>query len=137
MRYLVVAALLMSGAATAQQGGAPEGGTPQRIRSVTLQPGEKCPESTGDEVVVCYQGGNPYRIPPALRRTEIPAANQSWTNRAAALDQVGRVAGGLPDTCSTVGNGGQTGCFQARAQAYAAEKRAQKRAAEGVPGGEE
>ena len=132
MRYLMVAALLVSGAAAAQ-----EGGSPQRIRSVTLAPGEKCPPSTGDEVVVCSRAGNPYRIPPALRRTEIPAANQSWANRAATADQIGRVAGGLPDTCSPVGNGGQTGCALARNQNYAAEKRAEARAAEGVPGGEE
>ena len=137
MRVLVVAALLASGAASAQQSAQQGGDAPQRIRSVTLQPGEQCPPSSGDEVVVCYQGGNPYRIPPALRREVIPPANQSWVNRAAALDQTGRVAGGLPDTCSPVGNGGQTGCFQQRAQAYAAERRAQQRAEEGVPGGEE
>jgi hypothetical protein len=39
-----------------------------------------------------------------------PAQNQSWVNRAATIDQVGRVAGGIPDTCSPVGTGGQSGC---------------------------
>lgn len=132
MRYLVMAALMVSGAAAAQEGET----RPERIRSVTLQPGEKCPPSTGNEVVVCYQGGNPFRIPPQLRRTEIPPANQSWVNRAAVADQVSRVAGGLPDTCSPVGTGGQTGCALQQNRAYAADKRAQARAAESVPGGE-
>lgn len=132
MRYLAMAAALAIPGAGMAQTVEP----PQRIRSVTLQPGETCPASSGDEVVVCYQGGNPYRIPPQLRRSEIPAANQSWVNRAATVDQVSRVNGGLPDTCSPVGTGGQTGCALIRNQAFAAERRAQRREAESVPGGE-
>lgn len=136
MRYLAMIMLMVAGAAAAQ---APQtaGTSPQRIRSVTLAPGETCPPSTGEEVIVCYQGGNPYRIPPALRRTEIPAANQSWANRAATVDQVSRVAGGLPNTCSPVGTGGQTGCFLQRNQAYGAERRERAREERIVPGGED
>lgn len=103
------------------QGGQP----PQRVRSVTLNAGQACPKGTGDEVVVCQTLDQPYRIPKSLRDDKpIPAQNQSWVNRAAALDEVGRVAGGLPDTCSAVGTGGQSGCALQRAKAYSAERRA-------------
>ena len=110
---------------------------PQRIRSVSIQRGQACPKSTGDEIVVCTTIIEPYRIPSTLRRGEPSAANQSWVNRTAYADQVGRVAGGLPDTCSPVGTGGQSGCALAWNRAYAADKRAQQREAESVPGGED
>ncbi len=98
---------------------------PQRIRSVTLSGDQKCPQSTAGEVVVCSTLDQPYRIPKSLRDDKpIAAQNQSWVNRAASIDQIGRVAGGLPDTCSAVGTGGQSGCFMQRNQAYAAERRA-------------
>lgn len=139
MRTLVmIAALTVPGAALAQSDVQAETGRPpQRIRSVTLAAGERCPPSTGDEVVVCYQGGNPYRIPPGLRESAPSAANQSWVNRAANLDQVGRVAGGLPDTCSAVGLGGQTGCALAGNRAYSAEKRQREQDERLAPGGDD
>ncbi len=63
----------------------------------------------------------------------IPAQNQSWVNRVADIDQTGRVAGGLPNTCSPIGNGGQTGCSVQAAKQWAAEKRAQRRAESSIP----
>ena len=139
MRTLIMtAALMFPGAAFAQASVQAETGQPpQRIRSVTLAAGERCPPSTGDEVVVCYQGGNPYRIPPGLRESAPSAANQSWFNRAAALDQVGRVAGGLPDTCSPIGTGGQSGCALAANRAYAADKRQREQDERLAPGGDD
>ena len=75
--------------------------------------------------MVCSTLDQPYRIPKQLRDDKpIAAQNQSWVNRAASMDQLGRVAGGLPDTCSAVGTGGQSGCFLARNNAYAQERRA-------------
>ena len=134
-RFALIATLLATPALAAAQTAASGGQPPQRIRSVTLTKGQKCPASTGNEVVVCRTLEEPYRIPAPLRQGEPAAANQSWVNRAASLDQTSRVAGGLPDTCSPVGTGGQSGCALATAQAYAAEKRAAARAAESVPGG--
>jgi hypothetical protein len=134
MRVLVMAALLaMPGAVVAQDRQAETGQPPQRVRSVTLQKGERCPPSTADEVVVCAVIGEPYRIPAPLRETAPSAANQSWVNRAATVDQVSRVAGGLPDTCSPVGTGGQSGCALARARVYAAERRQEAQSSESVP----
>ena len=107
---------------------------PKRVRSVALGATDLCPPSVGDEVVVCYTEDEPYRIPKRFRQTrEIPAANQSWANRVATIDEIGRVAGGLPNTCSVVGTGGQTGCTQAMLRAWAAERRQMAREAEDVP----
>lgn len=101
---------------------------PRRIRSVQLTKGQTCPKaSSSDEVVVCSTLEEPYRIPSPLRESAPSVANQSWVNRAAAIDDVSRVAGGLPDTCSAVGTGGQSGCFQQQARQFAAEKRARAR----------
>ena len=106
---------------------------PQRYRSVSLKPGEKCPASVGDEVVVCGTLEDPYRIPKQFRHTTIPPQNQSWVNRAALVDEVSRVAGGLPDTCSPVGTGGQSGCGLAAMRAWTAERREMQREAASIP----
>ena len=121
LRLTLLAALLAAPTIAAAQDAQP----PQRIRSVTIPRGQKCPPSAPGEVVVCRTEDEPYRIPAPLRDDgPVAAANQSWVNRAATVDQVGRVAGGLPDTCSPVGTGGQSGCSLATAQAWAAERRA-------------
>ena len=97
----------------------------KRIRSVIVEPDQKCPPSTGDEIVVCTTVDDPYRIPKALRGAgPIAPARQSWVNRVAADEQTSREAAGLPDTCSPVGSGGQTGCARSAARAWAAERRA-------------
>ena len=129
-RPLVIAALVaFPGIASAQAQQAESGNPPQRIRSVTLRPGEKCPPSTSTDVVVCGTLDQPYRIPKSLRDDgPIKAANQSWVNRTATADDIGRTAGGLPDTCSPVGTGGQSGCALATNKQWAAEKRAQRAA---------
>lgn len=137
LRSVLVALLLSAPAVAAAQQSA-TGQPPQRIRNVTLTGDQKCPPSTSAEIVVCSRI-NPdeqYRIPKELRNTAEPAPqNQSWVNRTAAAEQVSRVAGGLPDTCSPVGTGGQSGCAQAIARAYAAEKRAAEKNDSMVPGG--
>ena len=141
LRILAIAALLSLPAVASAQTApattdkqAESGKPPARIRNVTINPNEPCPASTNDEIVVCSTLTEPYRIPKALRnppRTD--AASQSWVNRAATMDEVGRRAGGLPDTCSPVGSGGQTGCTALMIQQYAAEKAEKKRQDTAVP----
>ncbi|WEK43535.1 MAG: hypothetical protein P0Y64_01495 [Candidatus Sphingomonas colombiensis] len=114
-----------------QETQAQTGEPPKRIRSVTITGTEKCPPSTSNEVVVCNRidPNDQYRVPKELRRPlEVPAQNQSWVNRAHTVDEVGRTAGGLPNTCSAVGTGGQTGCAQMNAQQWYLERQAIKRA---------
>jgi hypothetical protein len=136
---VLAATLALPAGASAQVESAGETGrAPQRVRSVTLEGNETCPKAQGDEVVVCSRL-NPdeqFRIPKPLRDTAEPVAkNQAWTNRVATADQVSRVAGGLPDTCSPVGSGGQTGCALAINRAWAAERRAAEKNDSMIPGG--
>lgn len=119
-------------AATQAESGKP----PQRIRSILLTGTQKCPTPTNpdEEIVVCARTGEPYRIPKELRNDKpIAAQNQSWVNRAALADEVGRRAAGLPDTCSPTGSGGQTGCAQLRAQQFAAERNEARRVQRSIP----
>jgi hypothetical protein len=119
-------------AASAKQ--AESGQPPKRIRDISLTTGQACPTAQDDEIVVCHTLDEPYRIPKPLRNEHpIPAQNQSWVNRAATADSVGRRAGGLPDTCSPVGTGGQSGCALQAARDWAAEKRARKSETEDQP----
>lgn len=130
MHWFLLAALLAAPAQAQPDPAEP----PRRIRSVALDADAGCPPAIGDEVVVCYRADEPYRIPKRFRRAaEIAAADQSWVNRAAVMDEAGRVSGGLPNTCSPIGTGGQTGCTQAMLRAWAAERRAVARAAESIP----
>ncbi|MDQ2877661.1 MAG: hypothetical protein M3R41_01115 [Pseudomonadota bacterium] len=104
---------------------AQSGQPPKRIRDVTLSAGQPCPKAqSGDEVVVCRQLEDPYRIPKPLRNNRVIAPhNQSWVNRTDTMDEIGRKAGGLPDTCSPVGSGGQTGCTSQMLRNWTAEQR--------------
>ncbi|SFP37155.1 hypothetical protein [Sphingomonas rubra] len=129
-RIALAAAIVATPALAAAQSGT----APQRIRSVTVDQGQKCPESTAEEVVVCRRAEEPYRIPPALRDSgPIAAQNQSWVNRAAAIDDVSRRAAGLPNTCSPIGTGGATGCSLQALQAYARDRKAGVDGAAQVP----
>lgn len=106
-----------------------ESGQPvRRIRNIALTGTAPCPKaSSPDEVVVCSRIDEPYRIPKPLRdKKPIPAQNQSWVNRTASMDQVGREAAGLPDTCSPVGSGGQTGCTSQMLRQWTAERVAKR-----------
>lgn len=123
MQWLMMAlALGTAAAAQAEPGENP----PQRIRNITLTKTEKCPAAEPGEVVVCHTLEDPYRIPAPLRRSKIAMATTSWVNRAAVIDEVSRVAGGLPSTCSVVSTGGQTGCTQQMIRRWAAERKAAK-----------
>ncbi|MDB5695235.1 MAG: hypothetical protein JWN21_778 [Sphingomonas bacterium] len=121
LRLALIAALTAAPSLAAAQEGTP----PERIRNVQVAKGQTCPKGAPGEVVVCSTLEDPFRIPSALRDTgPIASARQSWVNRAADIDQTSKIAGGLPDTCSPIGTGGQSGCFQANARAWAAERRA-------------
>ncbi|MFA5989192.1 MAG: hypothetical protein WC803_06240 [Sphingomonas sp.] len=133
MRPMLIAAMLLSlsvaGIAAAQESSEP----PKRIRSILLGDNEKCPQSTADEIIVCGRQDEPYRIPKQLRKTPEPRQSQSWTARVAALDEVSRKSSGLPDSCSAVGTGGQTGCTALLLRQWRAERAAAKKDAETLP----
>lgn len=100
---------------------------PKKIRSVTLVGDEKCPPPTSaDEVVVCARMSpeEQYRIPKELRNEgPVEVQRQSWAAKTDRMDEIAREAGGLPDTCSPSGTGGQTGCNKVMLERYAEDRR--------------
>lgn len=124
IRTVTALMLALAPAVAAAQDASVQGQPPERIRSILLKPGDRCPESTETEVVVCAPVEQPYRIPREFRQGPPVGPTNSWVNRAATLDEAGRVAGGLPNTCSPVGFGGQGGCVVQMLERWRAERRA-------------
>jgi hypothetical protein len=96
---------------------------PDRMSSLIVYGNDPCPKSTSDEIVVCAREpeSERYRLPKRFRGQKKALASQgSWANNVRQLETVSRQ--GLPDTCSPVGSGGATGCFQK----FLRDSRAQK-----------
>ena len=98
----------------------------QRIRQVIVYGREACPRGRADEIVICARrpASERYRIPREVRnRTPLPGPEStSWAARARSLETVGRT--GI-QSCSTVGPGGFTGCWQQMMNAHRAERAAE------------
>ena len=95
---------------------------------LTLFGNERCPtDHDGNEIVVCVRrsAAEQFRIPKDLREFKITPANESWALRAQGLVNDPGVAGGI-GSCSTVGPGGQSGCFLQQAAQARAEKKEKK-----------
>ena len=92
-----------------------------RVNQLIIYGNDDCPPSTEDQINVCAKlpERDRYRIPENLRTTEGPQSN-SWYNRAIELSYVGRTG---TDSCSPVGPGGQTGCFNQLVAQARAERR--------------
>ena len=114
---LVAAAFALGSAAPALAEDAPE----PKVNMVIVYGDDRCPESTGEEIVVCprLDERERYRIPPNLRSSDSPS-NEAWNNKVLAYETVGR--GGIM-SCSPVGPGGSTGCTAQLIDAAYAEKR--------------
>lgn len=107
---------------------------PDRITNVTVYGDEPCPKGDGDEIVVCAREpeGEQYRIPKRLRETKKnDPPSQSWTARVRTLDEASRPT--MPNSCSAVGSGGQTGCTMEMLRQWFAERQAAKARAADVP----
>lgn len=117
------AALLAAAAAPgAAQAPAPE----PKISTLIIYGNDPCPPSTEDTIVVCARkpDAERYRIPEVLRGDPNDPKNQAWASRATALEFAGRSGIG---SCSPVGPGGATGCFnqivrEARAERAGADE---------------
>jgi hypothetical protein len=135
MRLLLalLATAAFVGPALAQQPGVPVPGAAQapvagpadvRVNQLIIYGDDPCPESTDpNEITVCARlpDSDRYRVPPSLRDNPNEPANNSWANRATELSYVGRTG---TDSCSTVGGGGFTGCFNQIVNQARAERRA-------------
>ena len=102
-------------------------------RYVEVYGNDPCPPSPPGEIVVCARKPEKerYRIPQALRSTPGNGPNESWANKANALEYVGRSGTG---SCSTSGPGGWTGCWSQMMRAAKADRAQSKaEAAAGEP----
>jgi len=119
-----------AGPAIAQQPGVPvpgaevAGPADVRVNQLIIYGNDTCPQSSDPNVItVCatLPEGDRYRVPPSLRNNPNDPASNSWANRATELSYVGRTG---TDSCSTVGGGGFTGCFNQLVNQARAERRA-------------
>ena len=96
---------------------------------------EQCPPAQGNEIVVCARlpESERYRIPGPLRepKADTPAMGASWTAQVESYENVARLS--RPDSCSSVGSYGWSGCAAKALREWFAERRlieAAERAAE-------
>lgn len=100
---------------------------------VILYGNQKCPTNAdGDEVVVCSRrsAAEQFRIPKEMRDPTLKPEYESFANRGQALLDQGKTGIG---TCSNVGAGGSTGCFQQNADRWGKTKDQTKAATQRVP----
>lgn len=100
--------------AAAQQAAEP------KVNQLIIYGDDKCPESVGDEIVVCARKAESerFRIPSILRESNSPS-NEAWTNKVLAYETVGRSG---TQSCTPVGPGGWTGCSSKMIRDAYAEK---------------
>ncbi|HEY5723168.1 MAG TPA: hypothetical protein VIT45_12680 [Allosphingosinicella sp.] len=93
-----------------------------KIRKVVIYGRDPCPRGTGDEIVVCARRPETerYRIPEALREPSDNPDNESWASHAETIEYVGR--SGI-QSCSTVGSGGASGCWDQMVRAWREDRR--------------
>jgi hypothetical protein len=117
---LLAAGALLSAAPAAAQAPAATRTAEPKISTMIVYGNDPCPPSTDDTIIVCGREDEKdrFRIPRALRGDPNDPKSQAWAARATALEYAGRSGIG---SCSTVGPGGASGCFnqivrQARAE---------------------
>ncbi|MBV9884245.1 MAG: hypothetical protein JO276_14640 [Sphingomonadaceae bacterium] len=122
MLILTSLALAAAAPAFAQEGHAQP---PQRESQIDVFGNDPCPQSTDDEIVVCHRRSEEerYRIPAPLRHSR-DRVEQGWGARAQTMDEVSRDV--LPNSCSTIGSYGQSGCQQAFIQQWYNSRRASR-----------
>jgi hypothetical protein len=91
-------------------------------RVLTIFGNDKCPESNGEEIVVCRHlpEAERYRIPEELRHTP-GRGDETWGDKAATLEYVGRSG---VQSCTPSGSGGASGCFKELARKACDEDKA-------------
>ena len=130
---LAIAALAAaSAAALAPAPAGAQGDQRERVRRLVVYGADPCPRAqSADEIVVCARRPETerYRIPKELRdsATAEDPESTSWAARAESLEYVGRT--GI-QSCSTVGPGGVSGCWNEMVRAW----RRDRRQGDGEPG---
>jgi len=135
--FAALTALSIAAAAAAQTPTAddpPPETPPARMSTLIVYGNDPCPRSSADEIVVCAREpeSERYRLPRRFREQRPDdAAAQAWSSRVTTLETVSRV--GLPNSCSVVGSGGATGCYQMFMRMAREEREQARREAAGVP----
>lgn len=108
IRYSLTGLVALAALSTFAAPSAAQEAAEPKVNQLIVYGDDKCPESQGDEIVVCARKAESerYRIPSILRESTSPQ-NEAWTNKVLAYETVGR--GGI-QSCSPVGPGGWTGC---------------------------
>lgn len=116
------AGLALAAAPAAAQGAAAAPAAEPKISAMVVYGDDPCPPGTDDMIVVCARKpeGERYRIPEILRGDPNDPKNQAWAERATALEYAGRSGIG---SCSTVGPGGASGCFNQIVREARADRR--------------
>lgn len=129
---LILAAALAASGAAAEDGAR---NTPPQRRQIQVEVfgNDPCPKGQDGEIIVCARRpeAERFRIPPTLRRKPDARTDQSWVARTRDIEETAR--SGRPNSCSPVGTGGQTGCFDKFMRDQAAAKRADDAAAADTP----
>lgn len=109
------------------------GPAPTRLSTLVVYGNDPCPRSSEDEIVVCAREpeSERFRVPRRFREAQPEAAAESWTNRVSTLESVSRA--GTPNSCSPVGSGGATGCYEQFMRQAREDREQQRRDATGVP----
>ncbi len=99
---------------------------------LVLYGNQRCPTNkAGAEVTVCVRRGaeEQFRIPKELRNFQVTPENEAWAAREKGVLSEGTGANSI-GSCSVVGPGGQSGCFNQSVRRNRAENR--ERAKEGT-----
>jgi len=99
----------------------------QNDKALIVYGNDKCPEGT-----VCIRAPETerYRIPQSLRSGPLAPQDQPWAQRAASIATVGNTGTG---SCTNVGGGGWTGCWNQQMKDYHADKKQNAQAAAESP----
>ena len=94
----------------------------ERVSRIVVYGRDPCPRGSGDEIIVCARRpeSERYRIPESEREPSDNPENESWAARAQTIEYVGRT--GI-QSCSTVGPGGVSGCWEQMVRAWREDRR--------------
>ncbi|MEO7179179.1 MAG: hypothetical protein ABIW83_10075 [Allosphingosinicella sp.] len=125
---LSIAALAAASSAAVTLLPIPASARNDNIRRLVIYGRDPCPRAkSGDDIVICARRPETerYRIPKELRDSATAGAHDStsWAARAEALEYVGRT--GI-QSCSTVGPGGVSGCYNEMVRAWRRDRRTGK-----------
>lgn len=134
MVHRLALTLMLAAAAPAFAAGARNTPPPRTEIHLAVYGNDPCPKGVGDEIVVCARlpEAERYRIPKRLRdEKKFARPDQSWVARVRDIDTAG--ADLRPTSCSAIGSGGSSGCFQKFMRDARAQKSADAAATSDVP----